>query len=224
MLHGFGSSAEQTWGKSGWIDLLDAAGLPWVAPDLPGHGGSPAWAHGQGGLRELVRTLVTTMADAGHETFDVIGYSFGGELGIRVASAHPDRVQRLAVGGVRAQAIFTTEAVEAIQNHVASGAVIADPLVAEAWAGVTRSGVDPALVIPLVQAAASDRSGRYELTYRGPTLLFRGESDRLASDLAAFSQMLPGARELSLPGREHRNTLTARAVKEQVVAFLTAAG
>ena len=66
-----------------------------LAPDLRGHGDStwdPPW-----GTDAHVADLVDTLDGAGIGRASVVGHSFGGLLGILLAAAAPDRVERLAL-------------------------------------------------------------------------------------------------------------------------------
>ena len=77
---------------------LALEGLPGhrvLAPDLRGHGGStwdPPW-----GADTHVADLADTLDAAGIGRASVVGHSFGGLLGILLAAAAPDRVERLAL-------------------------------------------------------------------------------------------------------------------------------
>jgi len=75
LLHGLGATAE-VW--NGWVPLLaDAWPGRWVAPDLPGHGGSPKLtAYTFEGLAAAVAPLV----DEGGTV--VFGHSLGGVVGL----------------------------------------------------------------------------------------------------------------------------------------------
>jgi lipase len=66
-----------------------------VAPDLRGHGqstGDAPW-----NLETHVADLVTVLDDLEWDCVDVVGHSLGGNLGLRLLSAHPERVRRLVL-------------------------------------------------------------------------------------------------------------------------------
>jgi lipase len=66
-----------------------------LAPDLRGHGGStwdPPWHAGR-----HVADLLASLDAQGVERATVVGHSFGGLLGMRLAAAAPGRVERLAL-------------------------------------------------------------------------------------------------------------------------------
>lgn len=222
LLHGFGSAAEETWVASGWTRTLDEAGMPWIAPDLPGHGGNPADVEAiRYTSRRLVVSLGELLDNQRAKPVSLLGYSFGGELALRFASAAPDLTARVVAGGVRAQGLFTPAAVSDIHRHLETGAELEDPLLAEAWgAAQAFRRNDPTAMFAFVAAAAVGPPLNDSLSFDGPTLLFRGAEDALADAAEVFRDRLPSLEELVVPGRHHRNTLTARAVKERVVAFL----
>ena len=66
-----------------------------VAVDLRGHGVSgwePPWD-----IATFVADVCETLDAEGITETDVVGFSFGGRLGVELAAAHPDRVHRLAL-------------------------------------------------------------------------------------------------------------------------------
>ncbi|MEZ4597545.1 MAG: alpha/beta fold hydrolase [Chloroflexota bacterium] len=93
LLHGFaGSSAT-------WAPVADhlGAGRRLLSIDLLGHGGSdapPAARHGLERQAADVGWLVDALADG---RADVVGYSFGARVGLRLAIDSPGRVRRLVL-------------------------------------------------------------------------------------------------------------------------------
>jgi lipase len=98
-----------------------------LAPDLRGHGFSPSEAPWN--LETHVADLVEVLDSVGWEKIDVIGHSLGGNLGLRLLSAHPERVNRLLLLDPafdlpstdmteRAQAILTDTSYESLQDLV----------------------------------------------------------------------------------------------------------
>jgi lipase len=66
-----------------------------LAPDLRGHGRStwdPPWT-----ADRHVQDLVLALDEAGVGRAAVVGHSFGGLIGMWLAAAHPERVERLAL-------------------------------------------------------------------------------------------------------------------------------
>ena len=66
-----------------------------IAVDLRGHGMSgwePPWD-----IATFVADVCETLDAEGIARSDVVGFSFGGRLGVELAAVHPDRVRRLAL-------------------------------------------------------------------------------------------------------------------------------
>jgi 2-succinyl-6-hydroxy-2,4-cyclohexadiene-1-carboxylate synthase len=88
-LHGFTQTG------ASWRGVIDALGERYtaLAPDLRGHGSA-------GGRRPVtVEVCVDDVVAGAPERFGVAGYSMGGRLALRVALAHPGRVERLVLVG-----------------------------------------------------------------------------------------------------------------------------
>ena len=108
LLHGLGATGD-VWG--GWWPLL-ARRWPgrWLAPDLPGHGGSPPLAaytfdRFAGAVAGIVRPGARTV---------VLGHSLGGVVGLALASGRFP-VQVHAVIGLGVKVVWTDEDLERAQ-------------------------------------------------------------------------------------------------------------
>lgn len=83
LLHGLGATGD-VW-SGWWPELTEHWPGRWVAPDLPGHGGSaPPGEYTFGSLAEAVLPLV-----AGSTRTVVLGHSLGGVVGLALAARHP---------------------------------------------------------------------------------------------------------------------------------------
>ena len=98
LLHGFPDTS-QLWRHQ--IAALTGAGMRAIAPDLRGRGQSdrpPAVE--DYALRRSVADAVAILDALGIERADVVGHDFGAAVAWLVATAHPERVRRLAVMSV----------------------------------------------------------------------------------------------------------------------------
>jgi pimeloyl-ACP methyl ester carboxylesterase len=95
LVHGFASSAEHNWRRTGWLDLLADEGREAIAVDLPGHGLGPHPASSAGSPEEIVAAAI-----GDHELVDAIGFSAGARVLLRAAAAQPQRFRRVVLIGV----------------------------------------------------------------------------------------------------------------------------
>ncbi len=69
-----------------------------LAPDLPGHGRSGIPADpGRGAVERIADDLAAVLVRLGASPANVIGYSFGARVALRLAVAHPGAVRRLVL-------------------------------------------------------------------------------------------------------------------------------
>ncbi len=101
-VHGRGEPLLLLHGGLGSIDMFEP-GLPQlaqerqvIAVDLQGHGRT---ALGDRPIRliDIADDLAVLLRQLGHSTVDVLGYSLGGGVGLRLAIQHPTQVRRLAL-------------------------------------------------------------------------------------------------------------------------------
>lgn len=90
MLPGLGCSIE-SW--SAVVPFLD--GYRFVLMDLPGHAGSRAADADGSSLTTMAAPVIEACRELGLDRFAVVGLSFGGALGVRIALDRPDLVSAL---------------------------------------------------------------------------------------------------------------------------------
>jgi pimeloyl-ACP methyl ester carboxylesterase len=77
--------------------VLAERGFRLVAPDGPGHGGSPALPRERYAMPELVRLVEALLDDLGWERAAFVGHSWGASIGLHLAAAKPERLTALAL-------------------------------------------------------------------------------------------------------------------------------
>jgi pimeloyl-ACP methyl ester carboxylesterase len=213
LLHGLGATGD-VW--RGWWPLL-AQRWPgrWVAPDLPGHGGSPPLI---ACTFDGFAGAVAGIAQPGARVV-VLGHSLGGVVGLALAGGFPGPVQ--AVIGLGIKVAWTDEDVQRARA-VAQRPVAWFASRDEAAARYLRvSGLGGLLLAddPAVDAGLRERGGRWRLAMdpgafavgvpdmpqllarsQAPVTLARGEHDPMNTDeqLARL-----GAATVTLPGLGH---------------------
>jgi pimeloyl-ACP methyl ester carboxylesterase len=205
LLHGLGATSEV------WDGVVAALGeRAWVAPDLPGHGGSaPLPEYTFAAVADAVAGLVEESGTV------VLGHSFGGVIGLHLARRPgvravvglgikvawtSEELERAAVLAAREPALFDTRD-EAVARHlrVAGLTGLVDPSTVDA--GVVRSGgqwrtaLDP-------RAFGVGEPGVAALLAASPVpvVLARGEHDAMVSS-DQLHALAPDA--VDLPGLGH---------------------
>jgi pimeloyl-ACP methyl ester carboxylesterase len=99
LIHGLYSSAQMNWGFNGVISEL-AQHYQVIALDCRGHGASDKPANeGDYGIK-MVDDVVRLMDHLNLKSANVVGYSMGGMISLKLAVTHPDRVRSVVLGGM----------------------------------------------------------------------------------------------------------------------------
>ncbi|MFZ4893156.1 alpha/beta fold hydrolase [Plantibacter sp. Mn2098] len=223
-VHGFASSATLNWDIAGWTRTLTRAGYRLLTIDQRGHGASdkPHEASAYG-VDTLVDDVLTVLDSYGFDDVDYLGYSLGARVGWRLGVAHPSRVRSLSLGGLPEGDPLRTFDLDAARSHAAGGSAVDDDLTASYVSMVEGvPGNDLAALIALVEGMRSGAGPSTSATPTVPALLVTGDQDAIADGSRRLAAATPGARFVSLPGRNHVNAVSARGFKDAVLAFLAA--
>ena len=90
-VHGLGGSS------TNWTDLMGLLDLEGLAPDLPGHGRSPASPNGRYRLSTHVAAVTALIESTGRGPVHLFGNSLGGAASTFVAARRPDLVRSLTL-------------------------------------------------------------------------------------------------------------------------------
>jgi 2-succinyl-6-hydroxy-2,4-cyclohexadiene-1-carboxylate synthase len=223
LLHGFTQTG------ASWRGVIDALGERYtaLAPDLRGHGSATA---------QRPVTVDACVADVVADApgrFGVAGYSMGGRLALRVALAHPERVERLVLVGTTpgiaddVERAARREADDALASELEDGLDI--EAFARRWAKqpifkgqppeVTAAAHEDRLRNDPAGLAAALRGlgpGAAEPLWtrlgelRMPVTAIAGERDGTYAKLAErMAERVPRARALIVPGAGHAVQLEA---------------
>lgn len=219
LLHGFASDFELNWRGTRWIHALTRAGRLVVGLDFRGHGASDkphdATAYSEEILARDVLALLDRL-DIGEA--DLVGYSMGGRVALRLATVAGDRLARVVAGGVGgAGAIGEAEAIaERMLGGREPGHEIADTFYAFAAARqVNELEALAACIRGLASSPPLDAAA-----IRVPVLVVVGDRDDLARGGEQLARSIPAGRYLELPGRDHLSAVTDRRFKDAALNFL----
>ena len=223
LIHGFASNKEVNWVVPGWVTTLTRAGRRVIALDNRGHGQStklyePA-AYQSAIMAQDVRALLDHLA---LPRADVMGYSMGARIAAFLALADPQRVRAAVLGGLGIHLVEGVGLPEtiALALEAPTRAEVTDPtgFMFRSFAEQTKSD--------LRALAACMRGSRQTLSaaevgrIAAPLLVAVGSKDRIAGSPQALAALIPGARALEIPDRDHMLAVGDRAFKQGVLEFL----
>ncbi len=223
LVHGFASNKETNWVNPGWVGTLTRAGRRAIALDNRGHGASSkpydARAYHSATMADDVRALLDHLEI---ERADVMGYSMGARIAAFLAVTHPRRVRSVVLGGLGIRLVEGVGLPDSIADALEAPSLdeVGDPTgrIFRAFAEQTRSD--------LKALAACIRGSRQELSreqvggIKAPVLVAVGTQDPVAGSAQALAALIPGARALDIPGRDHMLAVGDKAYKAGVLEFL----
>ncbi|MBJ3776311.1 alpha/beta fold hydrolase [Acuticoccus mangrovi] len=223
LVHGFASNQVVNWVNTTWVTHLKRAGYRVIALDNRGHGKSQKLYDPALYSTDLMADDVVRLID--HLTLDrpvVMGYSMGARIAAFTALKAPQKLRGLVLSGLASNLV----------NGVEGGPRIAEALEAPSLDDV--SGQQPRMFRAFAEQTGGDlkalasciRASRQTLSAADvariavPTLVVAGADDEIAGSAEALAALIPGARALTIPGRDHMSAVGDRTHKAEVVNFL----
>ena len=223
LVHGFASSREQNWGSTGWIDRLSQNGFRVAALDCRGHGlsGKPHEPEAYG--HRMVDDILAVMDAADMPVADVMGYSMGAMLTIRLVMVHPERVRRAVAAGI-GETYFGEH--QAWREMIAGAMLTDDPATLEdkrarrfrIFGG--QKGKDRfALAACMRSPRHNYRPAELKASQR-PVLVVAGENDDLTGSPVPLAEAFADGRAVILPNKDHMSAVGDPGYKRAVLEFL----
>ncbi|MGH6726919.1 MAG: alpha/beta fold hydrolase [Pseudolabrys sp.] len=223
LVHGFASNKEVNWVNPGWVATLTRAGRRVIALDNRGHGASsklydPAAYHSA----TMAADVAALLDHLGIERADAMGYSMGARIVTFLTVRHPARVRSLVLGGLGVRMVeevgLSDDVAAALEAP--SLADVSDPTgrMFRSFAEQTKSD--------LKALAACIRGNRQTLlpeqvaAIRVPVLVAVGTEDEVAGSAHKLAALIPGARALDIPNRDHMLSVGDKVFKTAVLDFL----
>ncbi|TCL74036.1 alpha/beta hydrolase [Rhizobium sp. BK251] len=222
LIHGFASTANVNWVHPGWLKTLGEAGYRVIAVDNRGHGASDKprdieayrpWA--------MASDAAALLDHLGIPEANVMGYSMGARVSAFLALDHPNRVRSLVFGGLGI----------GMTDGVGDWDPIADALLAQSLDDVVhdkgrmfRTFADQTRSDRVALAAcirgSRDLIAREDMArITAPTLIGVGTKDDIAGSPRALANLMPNARALDIPNRDHMLAVGDRVFKKAVLDF-----
>ena len=223
LIHGFASTGRVNWWDTGWVKTLTDGGRLVVTFDHRGHGQSEklydSALYPAAEMAEDARRLLDHLAIP---AADVMGYSMGARVAAFLAINHPQRVRRAVFAGLAQRMITGVGGAEAIAEalEAPSRDEVSDPAARSFRIFAEQTKSDLAALSACIRSSREKIAAEELARIRVPVLVVAGENDDVAGDVETLVNTIPGARGLTLPGRNHMNAVGDRGYKDAVLAFL----
>jgi len=224
LIHGFASNREVNWAFPSWVTTLTGAGFRVLAHDNRGHGQSsklynPADYHTDK-MAEDARALLDHL---GIERADVMGYSMGARITSFLCAAHPQRVRSAILGGLGYKLIDGAGLPEDIADALEAPSLddVTDPMgrTFRAFADQTKS--DRRALAACIRGSRQTMTPDEVAAIETPTLVAVGTTDEVAGPADKLAALMPNAKVLDIPGRDHMRAVGDRVFKNGVLQFLS---
>ena len=223
LVHGFGSTKEVNWLHPGWVTTLTRAGRRVIALDNRGHGEStklydPADYHTDK-MTEDVRALMDHLAI---ERCDVMGYSMGARICAFLSAKHPERVRAAVFGGLGIHLIdgggLPLSVAEALEAPSFADVADEKERAFRVFAEQTKS--DRRALAACIRGSRQTLAREQAAALHVPVLVAVGTNDTVGGSPQQLADIIPEARALDIPGRDHMLAVGDKVFKAGVLDFL----
>jgi pimeloyl-ACP methyl ester carboxylesterase len=223
LVHGFASTKEVNWLHPGWVTTLTRDRRRVIALDNRGHGASgkpyePSAYH-SATMADDVRALLDHLKI---DRADVMGYSMGARITAFLAVKHPERVRSAILGGLGMRLVEGVGLPESIADALEAPSLdkVRDPTgrLFRIFADQTKS--DLRALAACIRGSRQTLSREEVASIRAPVLVAVGTKDPVAGSAQQLAALIPGARALDIPDRDHMLAVGDKVFKAGVVDFL----
>lgn len=218
LVHGFASHYRLNWVGTRWQDTLTNAGFRVIGLDCRGHGDSDKPHDPSAYVVPVMAQDVRRLLDhLDLPAADYLGFSMGARIGMQCILDFPERIRKAVLGGA------------GLVSHAGSDSIVAAFRTGKPDNAMAKSFYDFARARPQndLEALAAcfeamspplDRARLKQVTT--PILVVAGSNDEVVSGADELVEMIPTARLVMVPGRDHLGTVSAHEFKDAALAFL----
>jgi pimeloyl-ACP methyl ester carboxylesterase len=153
---------------------------------------------------------------------DVMGYSMGARITAFLALSDPRRVRAAVLGGLGSRLVDGVGLPESIAGalEAPSLADVSDPTGRSFRAFAEQTGSDLRALAACIRGSRQELAREQARNIRVPTLIAVGTKDTVAGSAHELADIIPGARALDIPDRDHMLAVGDKVFKTGVVRFL----
>ena len=223
LVHGFASHFRLNWVGTRWQETLTGAGYLVIGLDCRGHGDSEKPHDPKAYAPDVMASDVRRLLDhLDVRAADLLGFSMGARVGLQAVLDFPDRWRHAVLAGLGTRGAIDQAASIA---RALRGGEPENPIAQSFYSFASARPHNDLEALAACIEAPQPKLDRARLqAIRTPILLVIGEKDELASGADELVEMIPTARLVTVPGRDHLGTVPAREFKDAALAFLESAG
>lgn len=223
LIHGFASNHAINWVNTLWVRTLTEAGYRTIALDNRGHGQSEKLYEPEAyGADVMAADAVRLLKHLGIERADVMGYSMGARIAAVMALDYPAEVRSLLMGGLGFHLVDGRGLPQGIAEALEAppGTPAPNPMAATFRAFAEQSKGDLRALAACIRCSRQTLSRAELSAIDAPTLITIGELDTVAGSGSALAVLMPDAKAVELPGRDHSSAVGDRLHRKAVLEFL----
>lgn len=223
LIHGFASTHIANWVEPGWVQTLVAAGRQVVMLDLRGHGQSEKlFTPEEYDRGQMAGDVIALIEHLGLGAVDMMGYSLGAMIALRIARERPDVCGKVILAGVGERLFAPSGHIEpVVQSLLCEKPSEATSVIGRAFRMFAEKNKQnrPAL-------AACFSVKRDQLTpemlgqVQVPILVVAGDKDDIAGAPGPLADALGQGTGADVPRRDHMRTVGDKVYKEIVLDYL----
>lgn len=224
LVHGFCSDYQLNWVGSRWQEALTGAGRRVIGLDCRGHGQSEKPHDPEAyDLTTMAGDAVSLLDHLRLERADYLGYSMGARIGLQLVVDHPERLRRAILGGIGDWR--GTRHADLMARRLRGDETVKDPAAESFYKFATARPVNDleALACCILGQQRPELDEAWLGSIQLPVALMAGDKDPIARGAPDLARRIPGARYVSIEGRNHMNAVPARHFKAAALEFLAEA-
>jgi pimeloyl-ACP methyl ester carboxylesterase len=223
LVHGFASNKNVNWVYPIWVSELKKNGRRVIALDNRGHGdSSKLYDSEQYHIGTMAGDVSALMDHLKIERADLMGYSLGGRMTAWLAQSQPQRLRSAILGGIGMGLIEGGGPGENVAEALEAPSLedVTDPVgrTFRAFADQTRS--DRRALAACLRGSRRLMTPEEAAGITVPVLIAIGTADEIAGSAQALGKIIPGAKVLDIPNRDHMRAVGDKVYKTGVLDFL----
>ncbi|WP_430914095.1 alpha/beta fold hydrolase [Methylobacterium sp. sgz302541] len=224
LIHGFASNHAVNWVNTLWVRTLTQAGYRVIALDNRGHGESQKlYDPAAYGSDVMAGDALRLLDHLGIPRADVMGYSMGARIAAYLTLDHPGRVRSMLLGGLGMHLVEGRGLPSGIADalEAPAGTPITDPTAKAFRIFAEQTKSDLRALAACMRGSRQSLSRAEVATIEVPALVAVGSLDTVAGSPAPLAALMPNARALEIPDRDHSTAVGAKPHRDGVLAFLS---